>query len=332
MERFVKKIKKQLSLSIAVYFLGVIGASFINDSGARLFSGVFAFFFGVYICFVIFYLWRIKKTDLASQNKSAFLYSIFASIGGIFVSVTSFLVSFYLLVPDKARGFSCDVVSFPNPIEKTFWVEVVSFLQHVEDSSLFAGSLMIFLITVFFSSLVFFIFSILAKKDKESPIRHLASIFYGTIFIIGLLFIFMIMGLNSARVKSVDARRIADMKQTQLALELYFDDSYDRNKDRLGRNGHYPIVVGNTSEERWENLSTFLAPDHIAHLPNDPCTYKGFPKHQYEYKNSSDGKSYVVKTILSEPSNPGLLSDLDGEVFGLWCGKEGKEIEYCAGN
>ena len=44
------------------------------------------------------------------------------------------------------------------------------------------------------------------------------------IAIIGILASIVLASLNSARQKSRDARRIADIKQIQLALELYFED------------------------------------------------------------------------------------------------------------
>ena len=44
------------------------------------------------------------------------------------------------------------------------------------------------------------------------------------IAIIGLLSTLAVVSLNNARVKSRDARRVADMKQMQTALELYFTD------------------------------------------------------------------------------------------------------------
>ncbi|PLX21768.1 hypothetical protein C0584_01545 [Candidatus Parcubacteria bacterium] len=49
------------------------------------------------------------------------------------------------------------------------------------------------------------------------------------IAIIGLLSTLAVVSLNNARTKSRDARRIADVKQIQTALELYFTD-----------NGEYP--------------------------------------------------------------------------------------------
>ena len=44
------------------------------------------------------------------------------------------------------------------------------------------------------------------------------------IAIIGILASVVLASLNSARKKGRDARRVADIKQVQLALELYFRD------------------------------------------------------------------------------------------------------------
>jgi len=53
------------------------------------------------------------------------------------------------------------------------------------------------------------------------------------ITIIGLLSSVVLVSLNSARTKTRDAKRIAEVKQLMTALELYYDS-----------NGHYPISGG----------------------------------------------------------------------------------------
>lgn len=62
------------------------------------------------------------------------------------------------------------------------------------------------------------------------------------IAIIGLLSTLAVVALNSARAKSRDAKRIADVKQMQTALELYFNDagSYP------AQGATTPIVLGGT--------------------------------------------------------------------------------------
>ncbi|MGE5425828.1 MAG: prepilin-type N-terminal cleavage/methylation domain-containing protein [Bacillota bacterium] len=47
------------------------------------------------------------------------------------------------------------------------------------------------------------------------------------IAIIGLLSTLSVLALNSARARSRDAKRIADVKQMQTALEMYYNDNND---------------------------------------------------------------------------------------------------------
>ena len=57
------------------------------------------------------------------------------------------------------------------------------------------------------------------------------------IAIIGVLASIVLASLNTARLKSRDARRVADMKQIQLALELYFDTNKNYPTAALGATG-----------------------------------------------------------------------------------------------
>ncbi|NTV22448.1 MAG: prepilin-type N-terminal cleavage/methylation domain-containing protein [Candidatus Yonathbacteria bacterium] len=66
------------------------------------------------------------------------------------------------------------------------------------------------------------------------------------IAIIGILSSVVLASLNSAREKSRDAKRVSDIKQLQLALELYYDT-----------NQEYPDVL------------TSLASTYIANVPTD---------------------------------------------------------------
>jgi len=78
------------------------------------------------------------------------------------------------------------------------------------------------------------------------------------IAIIGILSSVVLASLNSAREKSRDARRVSDIKQLQLALELYFDD-----------NGTYPggdETLGGGAGS-WERLTV---DGHIAIIPTGP--------------------------------------------------------------
>ncbi len=110
------------------------------------------------------------------------------------------------------------------------------------------------------------------------------------IAIIGILASVVLASLNSARKKSRDARRVADIKQIQLALELYFD----------ANSSSYPLVTSFTT------LGAALAPTYIPTLPDDPL---GGSNH-YLYCRIS-ATSYQLAATLEDTANPAFSSDRD---------------------
>ncbi|MFY9461764.1 MAG: prepilin-type N-terminal cleavage/methylation domain-containing protein [Candidatus Sungiibacteriota bacterium] len=127
------------------------------------------------------------------------------------------------------------------------------------------------------------------------------------IAIIGVLASIVLASLNSARKKSRDARRIADVKQIQLALELSFDSS-----------NAYP-----------DALST-LAPTYIPAVPNDPLGTQATPI-PYKYCKVS-ATSYHLGAALEESSNPALNNDRDQTSDGCASGTfSGVDTANCAG-
>jgi len=90
------------------------------------------------------------------------------------------------------------------------------------------------------------------------------------IAIIGILSSVVLASLNSARTKSRDARRVSDMKQLQLALELYFDD-----------NATYPVQAEGA-------LPAALVGAGIAVLPTEPVA----TRQPYQYFGTAT--SYCV--------------------------------------
>lgn len=115
------------------------------------------------------------------------------------------------------------------------------------------------------------------------------------IAIIGILSSVVLASLNSAREKSRDARRISDVKQLQLALELYFDS-----------NSEYP------------QASSSLAGDYIAALPLDPLDNATY-NYTYTASPSSAATDYVVRAVLEDTSHNALSGDIDGTVFTVDC-------------
>lgn len=109
------------------------------------------------------------------------------------------------------------------------------------------------------------------------------------IAIIGILASIVLASLNSARRKSRDARRIADVKQLQLALELYFDANSSAYPSGTSLT---PLLTGCNSAAC------------IPAIPGDPLTPA------YNYFQCSSTK-YHLGASLEESGNPALQSDLD---------------------
>lgn len=115
------------------------------------------------------------------------------------------------------------------------------------------------------------------------------------IAIIGILASVVLASLNSARKKSRDARRLADVKQLQVALELYFD----------GNTGNYPTALS--------GLTTGCGGGAcIAQIPTDPV---GSTAYSYSALGSgSSCTSYHLGTSLEESTNPAKNSDADASA------------------
>ena len=115
------------------------------------------------------------------------------------------------------------------------------------------------------------------------------------IAIIGILASIVLASLDSARKKGRDARRIADVKQVQLALELYYD-----------ANGVYPPAL---------TSANLVTPGYISVLPTDPLS--GGTVYGYAYSplaaSGSAGtcSSYHLGTDLETSGATSLSSDAD---------------------
>lgn len=125
------------------------------------------------------------------------------------------------------------------------------------------------------------------------------------IAIIGILASVVLASLNSARTKARDARRVADVKQLQLALELYFDS-----------NTAYP-----------DTLADLATDGHIPVIPGDPlgAGSTGLCRPSYCYAGievSGSCTSYHVGVNLEEAGNPALpgVDDNSADVGVTKCG------------
>jgi type II secretion system protein G len=96
------------------------------------------------------------------------------------------------------------------------------------------------------------------------------------ISIIGMLSSVVLASLNTARAKARDAERLAEIRQIQNALELYYND-----------NGHYPDVCGAASSGVYvAGWPTLLSSSYIGSMPIDPINTAG----QYGYYYCSQFK------------------------------------------
>jgi len=110
------------------------------------------------------------------------------------------------------------------------------------------------------------------------------------IAIIGILSSVVLASLNSARKKARDARRVADIKQIQLALEMYFDST--------GPSNTYPGSIA------------ALAPTYIPVEPKDPLTAVS-----YSYCGIS-ATDYHLGATLEDGGNNVLDTDVDAVAAG----------------
>jgi len=117
------------------------------------------------------------------------------------------------------------------------------------------------------------------KKQKGFTLIELLVV----IAIIGLLSTLAVVALNNARQKSRDARRVADIKQIQTAMELFFNDEQA-----------YPD--GSTAGETCGGGTALIGPtDTITYMnaiPIDPQTGE-----DYTYTQDND-LSYSMEYLL----------------------------------
>lgn len=82
------------------------------------------------------------------------------------------------------------------------------------------------------------------------------------IAIIGILSSVVLASLNTARVKARDARRVSDLKQLQIALEMYFD-----------ANSSYPVQ---TTYALLTSSNALITPGFMSVMPADPLSAQAY--------------------------------------------------------
>lgn len=137
------------------------------------------------------------------------------------------------------------------------------------------------------------------KKSKGFTLIELLVV----IAIIGILATIVLVSLNSARQKARDVRRIGDVRQVALALEMYYDD-----------NATYPVVTGCTSAN-WATMAGLVETDgYMTKVPLDP-TNTG----SYVYMYGGTATDYALKATLENTANTALDTDVDGTAITCTC-------------
>ena len=112
------------------------------------------------------------------------------------------------------------------------------------------------------------------------------------IAIIGLLSSVVLASVRSAQKKGRDARRVSDIKQLQLAVELYYD-----------ANNVYPPAL---------TTANLVTTGYISVLPTDPSTQAGYAYTPYALSGTTGTcTGYHIGASLEVTNNSVLSSDVD---------------------
>ena len=135
------------------------------------------------------------------------------------------------------------------------------------------------------------------QKEKGFTLIELLVV----VAIIGLLASVVLASLSTARKKGRDARRLADLRETQTALELYYSD-----------NNAYPVATTQT------NITTALAalsPAYLSSISDDPLG----GSYHYVYLSTSGGTFYCLGSVIegTAPASTCNTTELGSSLTGV---------------
>jgi type II secretion system protein G len=138
------------------------------------------------------------------------------------------------------------------------------------------------------------------KKSKGFTLIELLVV----IAIIGILATIVLVSLNTARSKARDTRRVGDIRQVALALEMYND-----------ANGSYPAaaVANNCTTGYWTTMSTAVSGGgFMTAVPTDP-TNTGVYVYMYGANATATPTAYALRAVLEATvfTTGPLSSDID---------------------
>jgi prepilin-type N-terminal cleavage/methylation domain-containing protein len=156
--------------------------------------------------------------------------------------------------------------------------------------------------------------------------------------IIGLLASVVLIGLGTFRSTGRDARRVADLRQVQSALELYFAPCGFYPGDAITA-GACPVAFVQSADGLFRkgppNLPGVLTGSGIGvlNIPDDPLGSQS-----YGYFTTANGAGYILAATLEDPNSASLKNDIDGNAGGGFpnlppdgCGVPATDTVYCIG-
>jgi len=132
------------------------------------------------------------------------------------------------------------------------------------------------------------------RKEKKNAFTMIELLV--VVAIIGILIAAIVIAFVSARQKSRDARRKTDLKNIQIALQLYADDHDGKYPSGLyGQMGDGGLVSGG----------------YMSNVPDDPSGG------DYAYGRSGNRKEFIMGARLENSKDSALDDDMDGIIFGV---------------
>lgn len=141
------------------------------------------------------------------------------------------------------------------------------------------------------------------------------------ITIIGILASTILASLTSARRNARDIRRVSDVKQIGLALQLYLE-GIGAGQYPLGNSTTCTAPPGVLAVDDNYGLQVLVANGYIASIPRDPSNLATCYRYISGQINGSRS-TYHLAIILEDPGNEVFLSDED-------CSSDGTNTPNCA--